>query len=128
MRVTVGRAAVKNAPSIKLLNDVDLDNDCRENEDDEAMLIVAFGKSFTVRDQAPKKLIMNTLARAAIERDREMEDEGICEAGEDVVLIEAGTAQRRMRGNKVTFNEASHAHSEVVDRMPASPRIQVRIQ
>ena len=38
------------------------------------MMIVAFGKSFSVSDPTPKKLIMNTLARAAIERDRAMED------------------------------------------------------
>ena len=40
----------------------------------DTMMIVAFGKSFSVSDPTPKKLIMNTLARAAIERDKAMED------------------------------------------------------
>ena len=45
------------------------------------MMIVAFGKSFSVSDATPKKLIMNTLARAAIERDKHMED------GEEMQLL-----------------------------------------
>ena len=40
------------------------------------MLIVAFGKTFSVTDSGPKKLIMNTLARAAIERDRALDEPG----------------------------------------------------
>ena len=39
------------------------------------MLIVGFGKTFTIHDQAPKKLIMKTLARAAMETDQELEEE-----------------------------------------------------
>jgi len=39
------------------------------------MLIVGFGKTFTVHDQAPKKLIMRTLARAAMETDKALEEE-----------------------------------------------------
>ena len=39
------------------------------------MLIVGFGKTFTIHDQAPKKLIMKTLARAAMENDQELEEE-----------------------------------------------------
>ena len=44
-------------------------------------MIVAFGKSFSVSAATPKKLIMNTLARAAIERDKAMED------GEEMQLL-----------------------------------------
>ncbi len=47
-----------------------------DNDEDESstMLIVSHGKSYTVSDARPKKLIMSTLARAAIERDKEMEE------------------------------------------------------
>ena len=38
------------------------------------MLIMANGRTFSVTDSAPKKLIMNTLARAAIERDRALDE------------------------------------------------------
>lgn len=64
--------------SIKLLNDVDLNAGAG---DEDPMMIVAFGKSFTVSDSAPKKMIMNALARAAIERDRAQEEEDAGGAG-----------------------------------------------
>jgi hypothetical protein len=84
LRVTVSRAAVRSARSIKLLNDVDLTNDGGR---DDIMMIVANGKAFTVAEEGPKRLIMNTLARAAIERDKAMEvgEEG--EAGEREALL-----------------------------------------
>ena len=53
----------------------------RTNPSSDTMMIVAFGKSFSVSDATPKKLIMNTLARAAIERDKAMED------GEEMQLL-----------------------------------------
>ena len=68
-RVTVGRAAVHNAKSIKLVNDIDLHHQPVDKEN-APMLIVGFGKTFTIHDQAPKKLIMKTLARAAMENDQ----------------------------------------------------------
>lgn len=74
LRVTVGRAAVHNAKSIKLVNDIDLHHHPVDKEN-APMLIVGFGKTFTVHDPGPKKLIMKTLARAAMETDKAMEDE-----------------------------------------------------
>jgi len=65
----VGRAVVRNARSIKLVNDIELTS-VKKDPAESAMLIVAFGKTFSVSESAPKKLIMNTLARAAIERDK----------------------------------------------------------
>ena len=59
----------------------------------ETMMIVASGKSFTVSDSVPKKLIMNTLARAAIERDRAMED-GLEDAGSELVPLNPADASR----------------------------------
>jgi len=74
LRVTVGRAAVHNAKSIKLVNDIDLHH-APVDKENAPMLIVGFGKTFTVHDQAPKKLIMRTLARAAMETDKALEEE-----------------------------------------------------
>jgi len=74
LRVTVGRAAVHNAKSIKLVNDIDLHHTPVDKEN-APMLIVGFGKTFTIHDQGPKKLIMKTLARAAMETDQELEEE-----------------------------------------------------
>lgn len=72
------------------------------------MLIVAFGKTFSVTESAPKKLIMNTLARAAIERDK---------------VLDGG-------GGGVTVDETSHLlQNRVVDaasqqKQMASPSMQ----
>ena len=44
-------------------------------KDTAPMLIVGYGKTFTIHDAAPKKLIMRTLARAAMENDQELEEE-----------------------------------------------------
>ena len=108
LRVTVGKNVVKAARSIKLLNDVDLSNEGAEGG---AMMIVASGKSFTVSDSAPKKLIMATLARAAIERDRAMEDDEDDEGAPlnpDVSRLgtigRAGASPAPQR-QKVTFDE-----------------------
>ena len=113
LRVTVGHAVVRGARSIKLLNDVDLSN--RGNvADDDTMMIVAFGKAFTVAEATPKKLIMNTLARAAIERDKAFE-EGECD-GEQNPLIESrsGTAQRSRANNRVAFRDGNNASPRFV--------------
>jgi hypothetical protein len=67
---------VRSARSIKLVNDIELATSSGNGKKDpaeNAMLIVAFGKTFSVTDSAPKKLIMNTLARAAIERDKALD-------------------------------------------------------
>ncbi len=132
LRVTVGRAVVRGARSIKLVNDVDLQNraaaaaaaaDGGEVEDESTMLIVSHGKSYTVSDSQPKKLIMSTLARAAIERDRAMEEaEG--EGGADA---NAGTAARRTKANAVSSGAAQSPARQVTfeeDRPSAvgSPR------
>ena len=58
----------------------------------DTMMIVAFGKSFSVSDPTPNKLIMNTLARAAIERDRAMED------GEEMQLLHSAKEQTEFVG------------------------------
>ena len=113
LRVTVGKNVVKAARSIKLLNDVDLSNEAGGGaEGGGAMMIVASGKSFTVNDSAPKKLIMATLARAAIERDRAMEDDEGDDEGAPLnpdlsrlgTIGRAGASPAPQR-QKVTFDE-----------------------
>ena len=46
------------------------------DRDSESMMIMANGRTFSVTESGPKKLIMNTLARAAIERDRALDEPG----------------------------------------------------
>ena len=69
---------VRNTRSIKFVNDIDL-----ADRDSESMMIMANGRTFSVTESGPKKLIMNTLARAAIERDRALDEP----SGEDQRLL-----------------------------------------
>lgn len=64
------------------------------------MMIVAFGKSFSVSDATPKKLIMNTLARAAIERDKAMED------GEEMQLLSG--KEQDIDGSRLNTMQRNH--------------------
>ena len=59
------------------------------------MLIMANGRTFSVTDSAPKKLIMNTLARAAIERDRALD-----EPSEDERLLQSPNTATLARQKK----------------------------
>ena len=108
------------------------------------MMIVAFGKAFTVAEANPKKLIMNTLARAAIERDRALEDDGgdeserllAASAQATPALNESrmGTVQRNKAGSavvavcsplskqRVTFENGGGEGHDVYEVMPGSPR------
>ena len=70
------------------------------------MLIMANGRTFSVTDSAPKKLIMNTLARAAIERDRALD-----EPSEDERLLvqspNTATLARQKKPRIVTIEQNS---------------------
>jgi hypothetical protein len=82
------------------------------------MLIVAFGKTFSVTESAPKKLIMNTLARAAIERDKVLDGGGVAcdeashllqgrnaEASQQKAMASPSMQNNTMGRQKVTFVE-----------------------
>ena len=118
LRVTVGRAVVRSSRSIKLVNDVELATSAKKDPAETAMLIVAFGKTFSVTESAPKKLIMNTLARAAIERDRVLDGGGVVcdetsqllqgrgvDASQQKPMASPSTQNNTMARQKVTFVE-----------------------
>ncbi|KAL1110250.1 hypothetical protein AAG570_008327 [Ranatra chinensis] len=65
LRVTVGKAAVKSARSIKLLTDVELVSTCDSSA---PLLVVASGRTYTVCDTSPKKTIIAAIHKAAMER------------------------------------------------------------
>ena len=76
------------------------------------MLIMANGRTFSVTESGPKKLIMNTLARAAIERDRALDEL----AGEDQRLLmmqspNTATLARQKKPRVVTASCASAVSS-----------------
>lgn len=68
LRVTVGRAAVKSARSIRLVTDVDLvgarDGSCSSAP----LLVVGNGRTYTISETSPKKAIMSVIQKAALDR------------------------------------------------------------
>ena len=87
----------------KFVNDIDL-----ADRDSESMMIMANGRTFSVTESGPKKLIMNTLARAAIERDRALDEL----AGEDQRLLmmqspNTATLARQKKPRVVTASAVS---------------------
>ncbi|XP_043481058.1 protein tincar isoform X3 [Leptopilina heterotoma] len=69
LRVTVGRATVRSARSVKLVTDVDLLS-ARDEEDGTTapLLVVGNGRTYTIADTSPKKAIMSVIQKAAMER------------------------------------------------------------
>ncbi|XP_053986517.1 protein tincar isoform X1 [Hylaeus volcanicus] len=69
LRVTIGRATVRSARSVKLVTDVDLVS-ARDDEDGTSapLLVVGNGRTYTIADASPKKAIMSVIQKAAIER------------------------------------------------------------
>ncbi|XP_012223044.1 protein tincar isoform X2 [Linepithema humile] len=69
MRVTIGRATVRSARSMKLVTDVDL---LSAKDDDDGtsapLLIVDNGRTYTIADTSPKRAIMNVIQKAAMEK------------------------------------------------------------
>lgn len=77
LRVTVGRATVRSARSVKLVTDVDLVS-CTKHADESAapLLVVGGGRTYTVADTSPKKAIMGVIQKAAIERKARLTAQG----------------------------------------------------
>lgn len=69
LRVTVGRATVRSARSVKLVTDVDLLS-TRDDDDGTSapLLVVGNGRTYTIADTSPKKAIMSVIQKAAMER------------------------------------------------------------
>ncbi|XP_011054166.1 PREDICTED: protein tincar isoform X1 [Acromyrmex echinatior] len=69
LRVTIGRATVRSARSVKLVTDVDLLSARDEDDGTNApLLVVGNGRTYTIADNSPKRAIMSVIQKAAIER------------------------------------------------------------
>ncbi|KAL0129752.1 hypothetical protein PUN28_001779 [Cardiocondyla obscurior] len=69
LRVTIGRATVRSARSVKLVTDVDLLS-AKDDEDgtNAPLLVVGNGRTYTIADTSPKRAIMSVIQKAAMER------------------------------------------------------------
>ena len=67
LRVTVARACVSSARSIKLVNDVELVNSegPRAGQAAAPLLVVGAGKAYAITDAAPKKTIMSVVQKVS---------------------------------------------------------------
>lgn len=87
LRVTVGRAAVRSARSVKLVTDVDLVSSTKHVDESTApLLVVGGGRTYTVADTSPKKAIMGVIQKAAIERKARLTSQGQESADDDTEI------------------------------------------
>lgn len=69
IRVTIGKAAVRSARSIKLVTDVDLLGNCREDDlTAQPLLVVGNGRTYTISENSPKKAIMTVIQKSSMEK------------------------------------------------------------
>ncbi|GLV44477.1 tincar [Carabus blaptoides fortunei] len=68
LRVTVGRATVRSARSVKLVTDIDLMG-CRTDDNvQQPLLIVGNGRTYSVTEHSPKKAIMSVIQKAVMDK------------------------------------------------------------
>ncbi|XP_054258919.1 protein tincar [Macrosteles quadrilineatus] len=65
LRVTVGRASVRSARSIKLVTEVDL---LSSTDYAQPLLVVGNGRTYTISDNSPKKAIMGVIQKCVMEK------------------------------------------------------------
>ncbi|XP_031351070.1 protein tincar-like [Photinus pyralis] len=68
LRVTVGKAVVKQPASVKLVTDVDLMTRHSQDPSVLPLLVVGNGETYSVADISPKREIMNIIAKAKMQR------------------------------------------------------------
>lgn len=69
LRVTIGRATVRSARSVKLVTDVDLLSARGDDDGTSApLLVVGNGRTYTIAETSPKKAIMGVIQKAAMEK------------------------------------------------------------
>ncbi|XP_046689315.1 protein tincar isoform X3 [Homalodisca vitripennis] len=66
LRITVGRAAVRSARSIRLVTEVDLLSTTSDYA--QPLLVVGNGRTYTISESSPKKAIMGVIQKCAMEK------------------------------------------------------------
>ncbi|PSN54783.1 hypothetical protein C0J52_02015 [Blattella germanica] len=99
LRVTVGRATVRSARSVRLVTDVDLS---RHESCDAPLLVVGNGRTYTIADTSPKKAIMSVIQRTALERKGKSSTRLL---EEQIYWLRPKTGSDINRKHKVTFED-----------------------
>ncbi|XP_068897552.1 protein tincar isoform X2 [Tenebrio molitor] len=68
LRVTVGRATVRQARSLKLVTDIDLMSSRVDDLSHQPLLIVGNGRTYNIAETSPKKAIMSVIQKATMNK------------------------------------------------------------
>ncbi|XP_068209009.1 uncharacterized protein [Palaemon carinicauda] len=105
LRVTVARACVASARSIKLVNDVELASGDPRTQPHTPLLIVGSGKAYAINDSGPKKAIMNVIQKTHQDKRSRGEEEEIYWLRPSQPLRSNSTSKTASPRAKVTFDE-----------------------
>lgn len=124
LRVTVARACVSSARSIKLVNDVELASGDPRTQAHTPLLIVGSGKAYAINDNAPKKAIMSVVQKTHQEKRARGEEEEIYWLRPSQPMRTNNPSKAASPRAKVTFDEEGLLSSPRKTRATKSPKIQ----
>ncbi|XP_064104586.1 uncharacterized protein LOC135214323 [Macrobrachium nipponense] len=125
LRVTVARACVSSARSIKLVNDVELASGDPRTQPHTPLLIVGSGKAYAINDNGPKKAIMNVIQKTHQDKRSRGEEEEIYWLRPSQPLRSNSASKTASPRAKVTFDEEGLLSSPSRRaRAAKSPKIQ----
>ncbi|XP_018335612.1 protein tincar isoform X2 [Agrilus planipennis] len=83
LRVSVGRATIRQARHVKLVTDVDLANVPQDDPSLQPLLVVGNGRTYTVAETSPKKAIMGIIQKTTILKKTRSENNSVITEEED---------------------------------------------
>ncbi|XP_071536349.1 uncharacterized protein [Panulirus ornatus] len=105
LRVTVARACVSSARSIKLVNDVELASGDSQSQAHTPLLVVGSGKAYAINDSTPKKTIMSVVQKTHQEKRARGEEEEIYWLRPSKPICAHSQSKPMSPRTKVTFDE-----------------------
>jgi hypothetical protein len=84
IRVTIGKATIRSARSVKLVTDIDLLSSNKDEDlTSQPLLVVGNGRTYSVSELSPKRAIMTVIQKAAI--DKKAKGSGDDDDGEEQI-------------------------------------------
>lgn len=124
IRVTVGRATVRQARSVRLVTEVDLLSNSSDDSSTQPLLVLGNGRTYSVQDVSPKKAIMSVIQKSTLTKKSKLENGSVCtedDAEEQIYWLRPAATStasspddtkklccfNKKAKHKVTFNETS---------------------
>nr|XP_045594619.1 uncharacterized protein LOC123755819 [Procambarus clarkii] len=124
LRVTVGRACVSSARSIKLVNDVELASGDPHSQARTPLLVVGAGKAYAINDSAPKKTIMSVVQKTHQEKRARGEEEEIYWLRPSQPVRSTSQSKPMSPRAKVTFDEGGILTSPRKGKVTKAPKVE----